>query len=278
MTYASFLLRFLFIPIVLLLLVSLWDRRRGRALPEPLRGYPARVAITAHVIVALLYTTPWDNYLVATQVWWYNPALVIGWTIGWVPIEEYTFFVVQSILTGLALLALARRFPVEPRPAGAFRSARWIMTGVLGSLWLGAVIVLWSGWQPGRYLAIQGAWALLPLTTQAAFGGDILWRHRRPVLVTLATMTLYLSLTDSLAIAAGTWTVSPSQSLAILLGGVLPLEELTFFLVTNMLLILGMTLLLARESQERFPAALRPRFPWLLPGERARPQPDSRAS
>ena len=70
MTYASFLLRFLFIPIVLLLLISLWDRRRGRALPESLRGYPARVAITTHVIVALLYTTPWDNYLVASQVWW----------------------------------------------------------------------------------------------------------------------------------------------------------------------------------------------------------------
>ena len=45
-----------------------------------------------------------------------------------------------------------------------------------------------------------------------------------------------------------------------------------------MLLILGMTLLLARESQERFPAALRRRFPRLLPGERARPQPDGRAS
>ena len=29
-------------------------------------------------MIAVVYTTHWDNYLVATRVWWYDPALVSG--------------------------------------------------------------------------------------------------------------------------------------------------------------------------------------------------------
>ena len=74
----------------------------------------------AAFIIALLYTTPWDNYLVATGVWWYDPALVTGLTLGWVPIEEYTFFILQTLLAGLWLAFLARRLEFKdqssPRP------------------------------------------------------------------------------------------------------------------------------------------------------------------
>ena len=42
-------------------------------------------------------------HLVATQVWWYDPQLVTGLLIGWVPIEEYLFFILQPLLTGLWL-------------------------------------------------------------------------------------------------------------------------------------------------------------------------------
>ena len=63
-----------------------------------------------HVLLAVVYTTPWDNYLVATGVWYYDPQLVSGIVLGWVPIEEYTFFVLQTILTSLVLLFVARRW------------------------------------------------------------------------------------------------------------------------------------------------------------------------
>ena len=68
--------------------------------------------------------------------------------------------------------------------------------------------------------------------------------------------TLYLGAVDAVAIDAGTWTIDPAQSLEIYLGGVLPLEEFTFFLVTNTLVAFGMTLVLARESLERTPQRL----------------------
>ena len=268
MTYAGFLLLFVVIPIVLLAAVHLWDRRRGILLPKPFRTYPVWIPLVLHVFLALAYTTPWDNYLVATRVWWYNPELVTGLTIGWVPVEEYSFFILQSVLTGLLLVALMRRLPVNPRPAADCRSARWVSTGLLALLWLPSVVVLFSGWPPGTYLSIQLAWALLPLMTQTAFGGDILWRHRKAVGLTLGSVTLYLALADTLAIGEGIWAIDPAQSLPLLLGGVLPLEEFTFFLLTNTLLTFGITLLLARESHERLPQWFKRRFGRLLPPER----------
>ena len=92
MTYFEFLGLFLLIPIGVLLAVAGWDRTRGRDIPQEMRAWSPAVAIFLHVVIALVYTTLWDNYLVATRVWWYDQALETGLTIATVPIEEYTFF------------------------------------------------------------------------------------------------------------------------------------------------------------------------------------------
>jgi lycopene cyclase domain-containing protein len=255
MTYFGFLAQFVVIPLAIVGVLTLYDRWRGRVLPKRLSGLPAWLALAAHVVVALVYTTPWDNYLVATRVWWYDPQLVTGITIGWVPIEEYTFFVLQTLLTGLWLLWLARHLP-PPIDAPLRPKLRWITALVTGLIWLVSVVGLLSDWKPGVYLTIQLAWALPPIIFQLAFGADILYRYRGVALLTLVPATLYLSAVDAVAIDAGTWTIDPAQSLEIYLGGVLPLEEFTFFLVTNTLVAFGMTLVLARESQARTPQRL----------------------
>lgn len=257
MTYFSFLAQFLGIPILLLAVLAWLDWRKGLTLPQALRGWPVWRVVVGHIIVALIYTTPWDNYLVATGVWSYNPDLVTGLVLGWVPIEEYTFFVLQPILTSLWLLWLARRLPSDPRPLPHSRLVRGVLLGGLGLLWLGMAAILAAGWQPGTYLALILVWALPPVMFQLGFGADILWRHRWLVLLTLLPITLYLSLADALAIGSGTWTIDPAQSLQFYLGGVLPVEEFVFFLMTNVLLVLGVVLVLAHESQSRVSPELR---------------------
>ena len=212
--------------------------------------------------MALVYTTPWDNYLVATRVWWYDPQLVTGLVIGWVPIEEYTFFILQPLLAGLWLLLLARRLPVGPVSGSGPRHLRPISTALAGLVWLGMVAILVAGWQPGTYLALELGWALPPIMLQLAFGADILWRHRRLILLTWLPATFYLSAADAIAIGAGTWTIDPAQSLNIYLGGVLPIEEFIFFGLTNALLTFGMVLVLARQSQVRLEEALARRPAW----------------
>lgn len=252
MTYFGFLLRFLGIPIAILGIAAYLDHRRGRAIHANFRSWPMWAAILLHVVVAVVYTTPWDNYLVATGVWYYDPALVTGIVLGWVPIEEYTFFVVQTILAGLWLAFLLRRMRLDA--AGRPLLLRWRTVPVLaiGIIWLASVALLISGWPPGTYLSLELAWALPPIMLQLGFGGDILRRYARLVIVSIGSMTLYLSLADFLAIGSGTWEINPAQSLPWLIAGVLPLEEVLFFFLTNTLITLGIVLLLASESHVRF--------------------------
>lgn len=98
MTYGQFLLIFLVIPIVTLGLVL----RRHLTLRN-LR----EVGLMA--LVAFAYATPWDNLIVAQGVWAYDPARVAGIILGWVPLEEYLFFLLQPVLAGLVVLALLTR-------------------------------------------------------------------------------------------------------------------------------------------------------------------------
>jgi lycopene cyclase domain-containing protein len=266
MTYFDFLALFLLIPIAALLVVAMLDRARGREIPAAMRAWSPAAAIALHAVIALLYTTIWDNYLVATRVWWYDPALVTGLTIAYVPIEEYTFFILQPILAGLWLIFLMRRVrnPVgqvqgqgqvegqgQVQGPAPTRLRVWSVV-VIAVLWLGSLFLLFSGWQPGTYMGLELAWALPPIALQLAFGADILWRYRRWVILGIVPMTLYLSAADALAIDGGIWTINPEKSVHFLLGGILPVEEFLFFLLTNTLVTFGITLVMAQASHERF--------------------------
>jgi lycopene cyclase domain-containing protein len=260
MTYFGFLTIFLVIPLLILAGLTIRDWRQQRNLPNQLRNWPAWLVLAGHALVALIYTTPWDNYLVASGVWWYDPELVSGIVLGWVPLEEYIFFILQPITAGLWLLFLARRLPVGTAVMAHSGSIRRNSTLVAGLLWVLAIATLVAlGWPPGTYLALILAWALPPIMLQLAFAADILWQHRRLLLLTLVSVTLYLSAADALAIANGTWSINPALSLQVYLGGILPLEEFLFFLITNILLGFGMVLVLARQSQERLETELKQR-------------------
>lgn len=239
MTYGQFLIVFLVIPIVVLA----WAMRRHLSWRE-VRW------LALLMLIALVYTTPWDNYLVASRVWWYDPSLVTGITLGWVPLEEYTFFLLQPLMTGLWVLTLNRRLPVTPsiRPR---RRLRTIAVAGIALIWSGAVATLIMGWQPGNYLSLILAWGLPPIMLQLAFGADILWSERQRVMLGLLPTTLYLSFADAFAIRSGTWTINPERSLEMYLGSVLPLEEFVFFLVTNTLVVFAIVLLLSTESHKR---------------------------
>ncbi|HEY3477138.1 MAG TPA: lycopene cyclase domain-containing protein [Anaerolineales bacterium] len=251
MTYFGFLLRFLVIPILVFLAITHWDTKRNKQINGFRNGRAVWMGIAVHVLLAVVYTTPWDNYLVATGVWYYNPELVTGLLIGYVPIEEYTFFVLETILSGLWWWFLARR--VSP-PASEFRPNKasvYLSTGVLASLWLVFAYLFFFGDSRWTYLAITLFWAMPPIIIQLLFGADILWHYRKLVFWTLFIPGLYLALMDIVALEETTWSISPSQTTGILFFSILPLEEVVFFFITNILITFGMTLLLANASQER---------------------------
>jgi len=259
MTYFGFLFRFLIIPILIFLGIPYWANKNNKPISGFQTGSAVWIGIFVHVLLAIVYTTPWDNYLVATGVWYYNPKLVTGLLIGYVPIEEYTFFVLETILSGLWWWFLVRRFALtpEPFPSGArgFRPNKlpvYLSSCVLAPAWLASTYLLFFSTAKWTYLSITLFWALPPIFVQLLFGADILWHYRKLVLWAIVAPALYLSLMDIVALQQTTWAIAPSQTVGVLFFGILPLEEVVFFFVTNTLITFGLTLLLANVSQERF--------------------------
>lgn len=259
MTYFQFLGLFLVIPLILMLYLNWRDQRAGKLISPVLRTWPAWGAVLLHVFIAVAYTTPWDNYLVASGVWYYPPERVVGLKLGYVPIEEYTFFVLQSLLTGSWLLWLSRRLELPTATAPARVGLRVGVNLVLAAIVAWGVFELARGHAPATYAALILVWSLPPIMIQIAWGGHLLWHFRRLVFTSLVSVTFYLAAADFLAIGDGIWTIDPAQSYNVFLFGVLPLEEFIFFLVTNILLVFGMTLALSRPSLEQF-ARLRARL------------------
>ena len=127
LTYLQFHLAFTLPVLVALALLQ----RRTR---EP--WWPLGVLVG----VAFVYTTPWDNYLVARAIWTYPPEAVLA-TVGYVPVEEYAFFVIQTVITGLWTRLLQARWPVRVQPEADLR-VRAIGASVFGVLALLGVACL----------------------------------------------------------------------------------------------------------------------------------------
>ncbi len=60
-------------------------------------------------LAAVVYTAPWDRQLIVDGVWSYHASQVIGTTLLRVPLEEYGFYILQTLLCGLVAGALWRR-------------------------------------------------------------------------------------------------------------------------------------------------------------------------
>jgi lycopene beta-cyclase len=269
LTYGSLLLIFVIVPIIGLGLVNagflLERKNQGTSMAERSRRSPW-VALALLIVVAVLYTAPWDNHLIAAGVWWYSPARISGIAIGQIPLEEVLFFPLQTLLIGLWFIVLLRARSREGLAADSGlvnergmqaahgKRVQPIAGAMGGALWLTALIVLCDGWRPGTYLSWELVWALPPLLLQVGLGGDILWRRRRLLAKVLAPVVIYLSAVDTLAIHQEIWTISPQQTLGVLVGGVLPLEEIAFFALSSALVAFGLALGIASAPRQRIRA------------------------
>jgi lycopene cyclase domain-containing protein len=251
-TYAQFHLVFI-LPVLLLC---------GVASIRALRSFgpAAPLGILALTVVAVAYTTPWDAYLVREAVWWYGPDRVLATVFG-VPVEEYAFFVLQTVLMGLVtILALDRARPLdhvdhEPSDPDPVAALRIRVLGVAVLLLVTGLGIVSLASESTRYLGLILSWSAPILALIWGFGGDRLWNLRWVLAPPVTAVTVYLWVADRFAIADGIWLISERFTVGIAPAG-LPVEEALFFLVTNLMVAWGLTLFvltLARPGREARP-------------------------
>ncbi len=249
MTYLQFHVVFTLPWLAILGGLAIRAVRQGRPLAGP--GVADRLASRAlwiHLIIAFVYTTPWDNYLVFREVWGYPPGRVLA-TIFYVPVEEYAFFLIQTAGTALFLYFLlrARRWARFDGPLPS-ATINWLGAGLLLMLGVLGAAALTS--PSTTYLGLITAWALPVIALQWGFGGDLLLRRWRLVVTAIALPTLWLWMADRIAIGVEIWWISPTFTTGIKPFG-LPLEEALFFLVTNVLVVFGIGMALDRDAFAR---------------------------
>jgi lycopene cyclase domain-containing protein len=186
------------------------------------------------VLIALAYTAPWDNYLIARGVWKYGPGSVTR-TIWLAPVEEYLFIVLQPIVAGLWLYSLrpvTATVPITNRDR-AIGGLAGVLVGAVG-----AALLLESA---TFYMGAILAWAGPVLALQWGFGWPYLWRVRRRLAVGTAVPTAYFAAADRIAIDAGIWVLSGRYTTGLTVAG-LPIEEGAFFLITNLFVVQGLLL------------------------------------
>lgn len=215
------------VPLILLLalLAQVWNRGWEW-------WWPALVVL----VIVYAFTIPWDNYAAFRGIWGF-PRERFSRQLGWLPVEEYLFFGLQSVEAILLSILFLEFWPGEGMGAA---SVDWPNLAACGG-----ILLVWGvgGWL-GRGLGAQSrwhyAWHLL-FWFVPIFGliAAIAW----PVLAPLwpvwlaATLLLgtYLTLADLHAISLGIWHFDERQISGFRFFGVLPWEEAAFFYLTSAL-------------------------------------------
>lgn len=245
MTYAEFLLWFLILPASFLIVAGFCIHRSGRFTRLNMRHHWTGVAILA--CIGFVWTTPWDNYLIYQNVWDSAPERIRG-RIGYVPIEEYAFFVLMPVLNGAVFFLIGITGKIRSVFDGLRQKKLRVIALVTASVLIGFGFLMLS-YPRGSYLGLVLVWFTPPVAIQWYFDPAMLIREKRTVILSTLIPLFYLSLADRFAIQNGIWNISKDLTTGLNIFG-LPIEEFFFFFVTSLLLAQGMVLWHGLKSEK----------------------------
>lgn len=227
MTYARFHLQWT-IPWVLLGLICL-----GHRVIQP--STAAALAITLLFVYG--FTVPWDNWAVAKGIWGF-PKSRYSFRLGFLPVEEYAFFGLQSLMAVLLITLLELGWPIRsttiprlPIPWAAMCLLVWPI-----GIWLRR-LGIWKGTRRWNYARHMFFWMLPILGFQVLAAPDVFLGALPQILAGTLCIGGYLSIADAVAIRRGIWFFDEAQITGHRLGRVLPWEEATFFHLTTCLVL-----------------------------------------
>ncbi|ERF73949.1 hypothetical protein EPUS_05372 [Endocarpon pusillum Z07020] len=204
------------------------------------------------VSVAVIYTIPWDSYLIHTKVWTYPPHGILGPTLCEIPLEELFFFVIQTYMTSLLYILVNKPTvyltylfdDTDPRKSHVqyFRWRKRLGQVFFACFTLSSYYFSTLPSSKGTYLALICVWAgpvvfaLWSLAYQ-----PLLTLPRSKTWLPIILPTAYLWIVDTIALLRGTWTIESGTKVGLQMWPGLEVEEALFFLVTNTLVVFGLT-------------------------------------
>lgn len=205
------------------------------------------LALGLVLLAVMVFTTPWDNLAAKWGIWGF-PREKYSFRIGYLPIEEYAFFLLQSVNVMLAVRAFFYFFP-EWQTGLETTIGKWTL------IYLGASVLPWAivtaqlvmlrrKAGPRVNYAIHLAWFLPVIYAQWVLAPPLFLAHAGLLALVTALFGVYYTLADLVAVRAGTWFFDEKQITGVKLGGILPWEEIAFFFLTSLLVAQSYLLLL----------------------------------
>jgi lycopene beta-cyclase len=198
------------------------------------------------VMIVMAFTSPWDNWAVKKGIWDFPPKR-IWFRIGYLPIEEYIFFVWQTLNVILSVRWFMLTFP-------SWRTGILTPVGpVQGGLLL-IIIIIWVSkglrmdWRPvserNWYAWHLLFWFVPVIFLQWAIAGLLFWHYAPVLLGATLWWGTYYTLADWVAVRQKVWYFDRRKINSWRLAKVLPWEEIAFFYLTSLLVAQSYLMLL----------------------------------
>jgi putative membrane protein len=199
------------------------------------------------LLAVMIFTAPWDNLAAKWGIWGF-PREKYSLRLGYLPVEEYAFFLLQSANVMLAVRALFRFFPDWQTGQGIV-IGKWTLVCLVASVIPWAFVAIQLRWLrrragPSVNYAIHLAWFLPVIYAQWILAPLLFGGHAGLLALVTVAFCVYYTLADLAAVRAGTWFFDEHQITGVKLGGILPWEEITFFFLTSLLVAQSYLLLL----------------------------------
>ena len=220
MYYLEFVFTFLLIPAIVLIFFIKKRTQRDT------------LGLIIHLIIAVLYTVPWDNYLIKNGIWYYDDKLITD-TIFLIPIGEYLFILLQTTL--ICLTISPTTFSYNKNTCFKY-SSKGLYIGLI--FFLAGIVLMFC--TNSIYLSLILLWASVPFTVQLSIGLNVLKDNISVISKYCFLFTIYFSIIDSYALGK-IWFIAERTSLGINIGNI-PIEEIIFFCCTSLFVLNGMCL------------------------------------
>ena len=201
---------------------------------------------------SVIYTAPWDNWLILHHVWWFDWDCCWGIAVGALPLEELLFIFLIVCLGGFWTSFLYERLkpefgPTPKRPALKYGAAAAVML-----LWAadGIYLAFFTSRFPTAVFLAECLIITLPaLAIQCLVCGDMLWHRRKFALMATLPVGLWLTVTaGTLTFGTDLWTVNPLNTFWRI-PGLLPIEMVLFYQLAAALIVLPATTLVQVDTE-----------------------------